>query len=1082
MALIQLPTDKSYIAHEAIVANYWTENHIMEHTIEATNDYPKYRFTDGPPFVSGMLHMGHYEVGRTKDSILRYLRSMGFKSWFKMGYDCHGLPAENAVCKKYNLTSYKDMYLDDFISSCNNLIDEYSTSWQPVFEKIGRWAEFSPETTYFTKNIDFMESVWWGFSEMWKKNLIYRGYKLVAYSWKEQTPLSNFEADQQEQKDDTIDSIYVGFQLKEQPNTYIVAWTTTPWTLPSNVALCVSNRDDIKYVRAYSGDKSYIISLNSIPVFQQQTNIIIDRYEIIGSGKELEGLEYQPLFSYINFTYHKVICDEFVLDTDANSENSKTGGKGTGIVHIAPAFGQDDYDVCIKNNIISVDQNIDCLCPIDDECKFTSTVSDYVGRLVFDVDPDIIEHLSNSGNCLGIQRINHKYPMCPRSNTKLVYRIIKSFFVRVSALKERMIELNKTINWYPAHIGENKFGNWLTNARDWALTRTRAWGNPIPVWVSDDGVEMYCVGSIDELMKLANLDERPTDLHKNFLKNITIISPNTGKTLYPCNDVFDCWFESGSVPFAQHHYPFENKDLVDSFVEMGSMTDLIIEGTDQTRGWFYTLLVISTALFNVIPSKNIVVCGLVLDENGKKMSKSLGNVVDPMEVINEFGADFCGLYLLNSPLIKAEPLCFKKDDIKQIKQTMTPFINAVKFLIESCITYEKEQNKNISLEYNIQTENLLDKWILEKVSNLKNYIVSVMTEFRVDQATCAIIKFVDDLTNNYIKFNRTRMKGVMGEEERLISLSVLLTVLYEYTVIANPFMPFLCENIYGYIKCILPEHLQTLTINTHMYPNQSRQYNLESPYNLMMNILELVRKTRDTSKTHSSVRKPIKKCKIYCPNAEVVNAVDNLLKLVSDDLNIMDYEYLYLDHTIPVEYEMVINKKETGMNFKTNKKQVEDMLMGLSQDEMASIYANQYKLEFAGQNIILGKHFDITKKRCIHTDENEKASHYENVSIVVDLTYNEEIHYMCEMRKAIAVVQKWRKDNNLKPWNKISVKIDRDSLSHNGIIWLDNYTNLFSEKVGYELQNGTDGNECVFELTHYDNKTEKVGFYIIVFN
>ena len=636
---------------EKNILNLWKINETFEKSLQKTKKYPIFTFYDGPPFATGLPHYGHILAGTIKDIICRYATMKNNYVPRRAGWDAHGLPIEYEIEKKLGIKTKSqviDYGIGNYNKECESIVMRCADQWKYTINRIGRWIDF--DNDYKTMDTNFMESVWWVFKELWKKDLVYKGFKIMPYSNACNTPLSNFEA-KSNYKDIHERSVIVTFPLVNENNTFFLVWTTTPWTLPSNIALCVN--PNIIYVKLFDNinNKIYILAESLInSIFKNKKNYnILEKMK----GIELKNIKYIPIFNYFEYlNTFKILIDDFVLDDS-----------GTGIVHLAPAFGEDDFRVCIENNLITKD-GTNLICPIDPNGSFTSKVKDFEGLKVKECDKEITDYLKSIGRLFKIINCVHSYPFCWRSDTPLIYKAVSCWFVNVEKIKDKIIENNKKINWIPGYVGEKRFHNWLKDTKDWCISRNRYWGTPLPIWVSDDMEEIVNIGSIDELSKLSGI--KLTNLHRHHLDKITIPSKMGKGKLKRVEEVFDCWFESGSMPYAQSHYPFENKDLF----EKNFPADFIAEGLDQTRGWFYTLMVLSTALFDKPAFKNVIVNGLVLAEDGKKMSKRLKNYPDPLNIVNKYGADALRMYLIDSPVVKAESLRFKESGVRTIANTV----------------------------------------------------------------------------------------------------------------------------------------------------------------------------------------------------------------------------------------------------------------------------------------------------------------------------------------------------------------------------------------------------------------------------
>ena len=837
--LQQLPNDQTYISHENQYIAFWESIDLYSKLIEKNANSPDYVFIDGPPFVSGKLHQGHAAVTAIKSSVTNFHSMKGLKCKFKLGYDCHGLPIENLVCKENSLDTpekINSLGLKQFNKLCDQTIDKYTKSWTPIFQQSGRLADF--ENVYMTRDLTFMESVIWIFKQLWEKDLIYKGNKVLAYSYANQTPLSNFEASLNYKMIDTK-SVYVSFELDEIKENgkkiNIIAWTTTPWTLCANLALCVHPELDYVEIKIIETDSHYIIGKSSINnCFNKK-----QKYEVIKEfkGLELVGKKYKPIFHYTERIdklnhYHreyKIVADNFVTSGDI----------GTSVVHLAPAFGNEDYAVCEANGIIN-NKNVADYCPIDKYGKYTDTIEDFMGMLVFDAEDLIREKLKNEGKLLKTQLFKHSYPYCWRSDTPLIYRTTESYYVNVQKLKDRMVELNQTVNWYPEEIGKNRFHKWLVNTKDWAISRYRFYGTPIPLWVSEtDPNDVMCVGSIQELETLTG--QKIDNLHPEYLNELTIIK--NGTVYKRITDIFDCWFESGSVPMAQMHYPFSEESKQIESREY--LSDFICEGLDQTRGWFYTLLILSTAIFDKAPYKNVMCTGLILDKDGNKICKSKGNSEDPMKAMREYGTDTMRAFYLSSPLTHAEPLKYDDANIKQLKKRLIPYINGVKFWIEHTLNYMRQNNideLDIPCIDKINLTNLMDKWIILRTDQLTQQVNENMENYHPGNSVNLLLDYIDDLTNWYIKFNRDRLKGHEGVETWRDSIYVLYNVLMKYCLLWAPFTPFLSEHIFQHLSTCSSKYKEIDSVLLCDYPtikNNTHDQN-DSDFLKMFNDLQKI--------------------------------------------------------------------------------------------------------------------------------------------------------------------------------------------------------------------------------------------------
>lgn len=1029
----QLPVDSTYIAHEEQIVKQWDESNLYGKIMQKNKDKPQFDFIDGPPFVSGNLHPGHIAVGSFKSAVFNYKNMTGFNCSVKLGYDCHGLPALNKTASDNNLTieQFKALDIADSNRLCEEMIFKYKGLWKPLIQRIGRLADFNND--YMTRDKNFMESCWWIFKQIYEQGNVYSGEKVMPYSYGNQTPLSNFEASQNFLEKETK-SIYVSFELIHPSDDilekeYIVVWTTTPWTLPSNLALCVNAESDYVKVRLDSNKKIYIVAKNCISnLFDKNTKFSV-LHEFKGS--ELVGKEYHPMYPYTKLIdeeakidrKYKIVSDTFV---DTNGV-----GSGTGVVHLAPAFGDDDFRVCCANNLIT-NTNVALYCPIDEYGRFTSVINEYKGKLCFDAEDDIRSELKKRGVLLKTQLYKHNYPYCWRTNTPLIYRTNPSIYIRATAYRERMLELNQTVRWFPQDIGKYRFNNWLSDIKDWSVSRSTSYATPIPIWKSADGDEI-CIGSIKELHELTGV--LVDNLHPEYVNDLVIVKD--GKTYHRVKDTFDCWFESGSVPFAQKHYPFE-KDF--DRMDQQYLTDFICEGLDQTRGWFYTLMVLSTAILDKAPYANVVCTGMILDKDGRKFSKKLNNFVDPTESINEFGADVMRVYFIASPVMNADSLKFNDEDIKKLKRRLIPYINGVKFWLEHSLTYNKNGYNldfNLNLDSDRKLTNFMDKWILQRINQLISYVKQAMDEYRYGGAIYALLDFIEDLTNWYIKFNRDRIKGKESEQDQADSIYVLYDVLMKYILLWAPFTPFLSEHLFQHLKhCSKYRSVESVLLADYPEPqdldkNHEISAKIIKTFEDIQRVCFITRALRDNTEYHTKSVIPIKKCTIYHDDPRYLDSLKENIHLVQSELNCLEFSFELLKDNASIKIEA--DKKMIGQFFRKDSTAVIKLIESQTSDDLQHIFYGEKKIVFEkdGDSFLIDDiYYKLIRVPNEVSGSNIKCKIDGDLMVSIDCTYDKTIHDMYQIKRLKSAVQNIRKKMGLHPWNSITVLLDTKYSTH----------------------------------------------------
>jgi isoleucyl-tRNA synthetase len=773
----------NFIEREKNVENFWKENHIFEKSMENRKDGETYTFYDGPPTANGKPHIGHVLTRVIKDMIPRYRTMKGYMVPRKAGWDTHGLPVELEVEKLLGLDGKEQIEeygLDPFITKCKESVWKYKGMWEDFSGTVGFWADM--DDPYVTYHDDYIESEWWALKEIWKKGLLYKGFKIVPYCPRCGTPLSSHEV-AQGYKAVKERSAIVRFKVVGE-DAYFLAWTTTPWTLPSNVALCVNPNDTYVKAKAADGYTYYMAQELLDKVLGSLTEEDQPAYEILETfkGTDLEYKEYEPLFPCTGEAAakqkkkgHYVTCDTYVTMTD-----------GTGIVHIAPAFGEDDAQVGRRYDLPFV-QFVDGKGDMTEETP-------YAGMFVKKADPEILKDLDKEGKLFSAPKFEHDYPFCWRCDTPLIYYARESWFIKMTAVKEDLIRNNNTINWIPESIGKGRFGDWLENIQDWGISRNRYWGTPLNVWECECG-HQHAIGSRQELLEMSGNEKALTvELHRPYIDEITVKCPECGREMHRVPEVIDCWFDSGAMPFAQHHYPFENQDLF----EQQFPAQFISEAVDQTRGWFYSLLAESTLIFNKAPYENVIVLGHVQDENGQKMSKSKGNAVDPFDALATYGADAIRWYFY----VNSAPWLPNRFHGKAVMEGQRKFMGTLWNTYAFFVLYANIDNFDATkYELNYDSLNVMDKWLLSKLNTVVGQVDDNLANYRIPETARALQEFVDDMSNWYVRRSRERFWAKGMEQDKVNAYMTLYTALVTICKAAAPMVPFITEDIYRNLVC-----------------------------------------------------------------------------------------------------------------------------------------------------------------------------------------------------------------------------------------------------------------------------------------
>jgi isoleucyl-tRNA synthetase len=883
---------------EKEIEQFWKDDKTFEKSLEKTKNGKPYIFYDGPPFATGMPHYGHLLASILKDVFPRYFTMKGMYVKRNWGWDCHGLPVENIAEKELGINSKAEiekMGVEKFNNFCRSKVMTFAKDWESVIDRIGRWVDF--KDGYKTMDTNYIESVWWAFKQLHEKGYLYEGEKILMYCPRCSTPLAKSEIAMDNSYKNVKDiTVTVKFALEGEENTYAIAWTTTPWTLPSNLALTVGPKLEYAFVKDISDGNTYVMAKELIGNFYKSE----EDYEItkIVTGKELEGQKYEPLFPYFKGAENAF---QFLLADFVTAED------GTGIVHTAPAFGEEDNVVCRKYKIPMVQ-------PVDENGKFTEEVTDYAGKYIHDTNEEIVIDLKKSGKAIMSRKMEHEYPFCYRCDTKLMYRALPAWFVDIQKIKDKLLELNMEINWIPEFLKEGRMKHNLTTAPDWNITRNRYWATAIPVWKSESG-KIKVVGSIEELKELAiNLPEGvDVDLHKDFLDDIKLDIDGEEYTRVP--EVLDCWFESGAMTFAQFHYPFENKE----YFEANFPAQFVVEYIGQTRAWFYYMIALSAILFDKIPFENVLTTGTILAEDGNKMSKSKKNYPDPLEVVEKYGADALRFYMLQSPVMNADNFNFSEKGLQEVyKRVMVLLYNVGNFY--------NEYKEDLDLEFT-ESDNIMDKWILSITEKMASSVKKYLEEYNTVKACFEIKKYVDDLSTWFVRNSRDRFND--GDES---ARKTLRYVLEKVTRVLAPILPFASEKIFqdmnGKDKSI---HLEDWPKSDTSLINDS----LEEEMKLTRDAVSQGLRLRDQNRVGLKWPLGLVSVSYFKPLQE------SLQEVIKQELNVKEIEYITSsDEEVKVELDLNLTPeleaegfaRELSRNIQATRKK-----MGLSKEDSVNV-------------------------------------------------------------------------------------------------------------------------------------------------
>ena len=992
----KVSTDLNFVDREKKIEKFWEENKIFEKSMDDRKKGPTYIFYDGPPTANGKPHIGHVLTRVIKDMIPRYRTMKGYMVPRKAGWDTHGLPVELEVEKMLGLDGKEQIEeygLEPFINHCKESVWKYKGMWEDFSATVGFWADM--DNPYVTYHDSFIESEWWALKQIWDKGLLYKGYKIVPYCPRCGTPLSSHEV-AQGYKDVKERSAIARFKVKGE-DAYILAWTTTPWTLPSNVALCVNPTES--YVKVTSGEYTYYMAEALLDTVLGEGNYeILEKYV----GKDLEYKEYEPLFPFVELKKkaYYVVCDSYVTLTD-----------GTGVVHIAPAFGEDDSNVGRK-------YDLPFLQLVDEKGEMTKETP-WAGTFCKKADPLVLKDLDERGLLFSAPNFEHSYPHCWRCDTPLIYYARESWFIKMTAVKEDLIRNNNTINWIPESIGKGRFGDWLENVQDWGISRNRYWGTPLNIWECECG-HMHAIGSKEELKAMSDNCPDDIELHRPYIDAVTIKCPHCGKEMHRVPEVIDCWFDSGSMPFAQHHYPFENKELF----EEQFPADFISEAVDQTRGWFYSLQAISTLIFNKAPFKNVIVLGHVQDENGQKMSKSKGNAVDPFEALEKYGADAIRWYFY----VNSAPWLPNRFHGKAVIEGQRKFMGTLWNTYAFFVLYANIDNFDAS-KYTLDYEklNVMDKWLLSKLNSLIRTVDDNLANYRIPESARALQDFVDEMSNWYVRRSRERFWAKGMEQDKINAYMTLYTALVTVSKVAAPMIPFMTEEIYQNLVRSVDKDAPE-SIHLCDYPAVNEKWIDEELENNMEDLLKAVvmgRACRNTANIKN--RQPIGT--MYVKASWTLP--EYFQEIMEDELNVK--KVIFTDNVEDfISYSFKPQLRTVGPKYGKHLGQIKQALASLDGAKaMAEVReTGALKLAADGQEIVLLEEdllIDTAQKEGYVTESDNE------IAVVLDTNLTPELIEEGFVRELVSKIQTMRKEAGFEVTDRIHVYV-KDSQKIESII------------------------------------------------
>ena len=1026
----KVSTDMNFVDREKETEKFWEDNHIFEKSMEDREGCPQYMFYDGPPTANGKPHIGHVLTRVIKDMIPRYRTMKGYEVPRKAGWDTHGLPVELEVEKALGLDG-KDQIekygVEPFIKKCKESVWKYKGMWEDFSNTVGFWADM--DDPYVTYHNTFIESEWWALKKIWDKGLLYKGFKIVPYCPRCGTPLSAQEV-AQGYKDVKERSAIVRFKVKDE-DAYILAWTTTPWTLPSNIALCVNPEEDYAKVKAADGYTYYmaVALLDTVLGKLGDEENGVKAYEVLETykGQDLEYKEYEPLYQCAydcaakqNKKAFYVTCDTYVTLTD-----------GTGVVHIAPAFGEDDAKVGRKYDMPFVQL-------VDEKGEMGKTTP-FAGLFVKKADPEVLKDLDGRGLLFDAPKFEHSYPHCWRCDTPLIYYARESWFIKMTAVKDDLIANNNTINWIPESIGKGRFGDWLENVQDWGISRNRYWGTPLNIWECECGCQ-HSIGSIEELKSMSDNCPDEIELHRPYIDNVTIKCPKCGKEMHRVPEVIDCWFDSGSMPFAQYHYPFENQELFEKHFP----ADFISEAVDQTRGWFYSLLAISTLIFNKAPYKNVIVLGHVQDENGQKMSKSKGNAVDPFDALEKYGADAIRWYFY----INSAPWLPNRFHGQAVTEGQRKFRGTLWNTYAFFVLYANIDEFDAT-EYTLEYEKLsvMDKWLLSKLNSAIKAVDEDLANYKIPEAAKALQSFVDDMSNWYVRRSRERFWAKGMEQDKINAYMTLYTALVEICKTAAPMIPFMTEDIYqNLVRSIDANAPESIHLCDFPKVNEAHiDKELEENMDRVLKLVVMGRACRNTANIKN--RQPIGQMYVKA-DFELSEFFD---AIVADELNVKNVTFTQevRDFT---SYSFKPQLKTVGPKYGKLLGGIKNVLSGLDGNAaMDELNANGcLRFEVNGEEVVLNR-----EDLLIDTAQMEGyVSEDDNgITVVLDTNLSEELLEEGFVREIISKVQTMRKEADFEVMDKIVITYEGSEKAET--VFAKNADEIGAETLALEVKKAT---------------------------